>query len=168
MRGFRLFVLGADNQNFNSILHICQIIKKKKNHTLAFIQSDFQVHLLLKGTVLMTQVLHFLGIEPTSFCLQTHLYNPYETAVQFRWDGDNRWNLHHLCIYQTSRLEERWVLPFDQRSHAKHLRHTTSPPPLFSEQHKPEGGFVGNQSTSSFSVKAWQSKSHELSPGDIL
>lgn len=110
----------------------------------------------------------FLGIEPTCFYLQTHLYNPSETLLQFKWDSDSRWNLHHLCIYQTSLLDKRWVLPLDQPSHAKHLRHMTSPPSLLSEQHKPEGGFAGNQSTSSFSVKAWQSKSPELSMGDIL
>lgn len=77
-------------------------------------------------------------------------------------------DLHHLCIYQASLLDERWVLPFDQRSHAKHLRHMMSPPPLLSEQHKPEGGFAGNQGTSNFSIKAWQSKSNELPLGDIL
>lgn len=166
LRGFRLFVLGADNLNFNSILHICKIYLNvlvcKSNFGIYTKQLPAQGHSVDDSSVF------FIGIEPTFFCLQTHLYNPYETTFQFRWDGDNRWNLHHLCIYQTSLLDERWVLPFDQRSHAKHLRHKTSPLPLLSEQHKPQGGFVGNQRTSSFSVKAWQSKSHELSPGDIL
>ncbi len=175
MRGFRLFVLGADNLNFNSILHICKIKNKRLYLTIYLnvlvCKSNFGIYtkrLPAQGHSVDDSSVLFIGIEPTFFCLQTHLYNPYETTFQFRWDGDNRWNLHHLCIYQTSLLDERWVLPFDQRSHAKHLRHKMSPPPLLSEQHKPQGGFVGNQSTSSFSVKAWQSKSHELSPGDIL
>lgn len=138
---------------FSSSQYKCQ------SQTLAFIQKDFQL-------VLMTQVCS-QGSNQHSF-----VYKPtYIIHMKQRsnLDGDNRCNLHHLCIYKTSLLDERWVLPFDQCSHAKHLRHKTSPPPLLSEQHTAQGGFVqGNQSTSSFSVKTWQSKSHELSPGDIL
>lgn len=118
------------------------------------------------GKVLMSQVCSLQGSNQHSF-----VYKPpsiIHMKQHSNRDGDNRWNLHHLCIYQTSLLDERWVLSLDQPSQAKHLRHRTSPPPLLCEQHKPQGGFVGNQSTSSFSVKAWQSKSYELSPGDIF